>query len=130
MPIPNIFDFTAPDCHIFLYFQQHLSITSLNLFHRHLLTTSASTVNPCLKGCVIQAAKRIGCWNEGDIPGSIKCGCGDKRSVATQHGVACLQGKCPDQIGGAWGLFDKMCKEGITGNINYRAPRSVHPSPP
>lgn len=82
------------------------------------LTWSASTVDPCLKGCVIQAAKEIGCWNEGDIPGSIKCGCGDKRGEATSHGVACLQGKCPEQIGGAWGLFDKMCKEGVTGNIN------------
>lgn len=67
---------------------------------------------------MIQAAKEIGCWNEGDIPGSIKCGCGDKRGEATSHGVACLQGKCPEQIGGAWGLFDKMCKEGVTGNIN------------
>lgn len=74
-------------------------------------------MDPCLKACVRESAAAVGCFNENDIAGSIQCGCGEKKNDALAKGVACIQSKCPEQLAGAWPLYDKMCKEGITGNI-------------
>lgn len=78
-----------------------------------LLTCSASQINGCVKDCVFQTAKNVGCYNEADPTGSVNCICGDKRGDFTGQAAGCISGGCADQLAGAPALLDKLCSEGL-----------------
>ncbi|EJT50410.1 hypothetical protein A1Q2_02439 [Trichosporon asahii var. asahii CBS 8904] len=73
----------------------------------------ASQINGCVKDCVFQTAKNVGCYNEADPTGSVNCICGDKRGDFTGQAAGCISGGCADQLAGAPALLDKLCNEGL-----------------
>lgn len=85
----------------------------LRPFALNWLTSSASQVNGCVKDCVIQTGKNVGCYNEADPQGSVNCICGDKRGDFTGQAGSCIANGCPDQLGGAPALLDELCTKGL-----------------
>ncbi|RSH80368.1 uncharacterized protein EHS24_008944 [Apiotrichum porosum] len=64
-----------------------------------------NTVDPCIKGCVSDAASAVGCSD----PLDASCLCGSKRNDFTIKALTCLQSKCPDKIAQAAGLQSQLC---------------------